>query len=104
MTTVFENATIVHVSGRPHAHQAAHEVLPPEGFETARAEISQWDGYAPTPLYNLKALAESLALSEILYKDEGPRFGLVEHFLPWLDWHMLDPIVAFGSVGRHIVR
>ncbi len=76
MTTVFENATIAHVSGRPHSHQAALEILPPEGFATAIAEITQWDGYAPTSLFSLKALAASLTLSEILYKDEGSRFGL----------------------------
>ena len=76
MTTVFENATIAHVAGRPHSHQAALEILPPEGFATAIEEITQWDGYAPTPLYSLKALAESLYLNEVLYKDEGPRFGL----------------------------
>ena len=76
MTTVFENATIAHVAGRPHSHQAALEILPPEGFATAIEEITQWDGYAPTPLYSLKALAESLSLNEVLYKDEGPRFGL----------------------------
>ena len=76
MTTVFENATIAHVAGRPHSHQAALEILPPEGFATAIEEITQWDGYAPTPLYSLKALAERLYLNEVLYKDEGPRFGL----------------------------
>ena len=76
MTTVFENATISHVSGRPHSHQAALKILSTEGFETAIEEITQWDGYAPTPLYSLKALAESLSLGEVLYKDEGARFGL----------------------------
>lgn len=76
MTNLFENATIAHVSGRPHSHQAALEILSPEGFTTAMEEITQWDGYAPTPLYSLKELAESLSLSEVLYKDESPRFGL----------------------------
>ncbi len=76
MTSVFEHATISHVSGRPHTHQAALKILPTEGFKTAIEEITQWDGYAPTPLYSLKALAESLSLGEVLYKDEGARFGL----------------------------
>ena len=75
MTSVFGHALISHVSGRPHTHQAALEILPTEGFETAIEEITQWDGYAPTPLYSLKALAESLSLGEVLYKDEGARFG-----------------------------
>ena len=76
MTTVFGDAIISHVSGRPHSHQAVFEILSTEGFETAIEEITQWDGYAPTPLYSLKALAESLSVGEVLYKDEGARFGL----------------------------
>ena len=76
MTSVFGYALISHVSGRPHSHQAALKILSTEGFETAIEEITKWDGYAPTPLYSLKFLAESLSLGEVLYKDEGARFGL----------------------------
>ena len=76
MTSIFGNATISHVSGNPHSHQSAFEILPIVGFETAIEEICQWDGYSPTPLYSLKSLAESLSLGEVLYKDEGSRFRL----------------------------
>ena len=76
MTSIFGNATISHVSGNPHSHQSEFKILPIVGFETAIEEISQWDGYSPTPLYSLKSLAESLSLGEVLYKDEGSRFRL----------------------------
>jgi diaminopropionate ammonia-lyase len=33
-------------------------------------------GYAPTPLYSLKALSNHLGVHEIFVKDESPRFGL----------------------------
>jgi len=56
--------------------EAAATVLSPEGFSNAVSEITAWDGYAPTPLYSLKDLAHRLGLKDILYKDEGPRFGL----------------------------
>ncbi len=61
MTTVFENATIRHTAGNPNSHKAVMEVLPSEGFMTAIKEITQWEGYAPTPLYNLKELAENFS-------------------------------------------
>lgn len=76
MTTEFENAKIKHISGKPNSHKAAIEVLPPKGFVSAIDEISQWDGYSPTPLFSLKDLSASLSLNEVMYKDEGPRFGL----------------------------
>jgi diaminopropionate ammonia-lyase len=76
MTTEFENATIKHTSGKPNSHKAAIEVLPLEGFVSAIDEISQWDSYSPTPLFSLKDLSSSLSLNEVMYKDEGPRFGL----------------------------
>ena len=76
MSNVFENAILGHVSGKPFAHKAVQEVLPTEGFVTAIEEITQWEGYTPTPLFNLQELAASLALDKLMYKDEGLRFGL----------------------------
>ena len=76
MSNVFENAILGHVSCKPFAHKAVQEVLPTEGFVTAIEEITQWEGYTPTPLFNLQELAASLALDKLMYKDEGPRFGL----------------------------
>ena len=46
------------------------------GFDAAQREISQWPGYAATPLRSLPGLAASLGVAAILYKDEGLRFGL----------------------------
>ena len=55
---------------------AAVRVLPAKDFAKARDEISRWDGYAPTPLVTLEALSARIGVGTILYKDEGPRFGL----------------------------
>ncbi len=42
----------------------------------AAAEITQWPGYAVTPLVALPALAARAGVGAILYKDEGSRFDL----------------------------
>ena len=76
MSNVFKNAILGHVSGKPFSHKAVQEWLPTEDFVTAIEEISQWEGYTATPLFNLQELAASLALDKLMYKDEGPRFGL----------------------------
>ncbi len=76
MLNVFENAILGHVSGKPFSNKAVQEWLPTEDFVTAIEEITQWEGYTPTPLFNLQELAASLALDKLMYKDEGPRFGL----------------------------
>ena len=76
MSNVFENAILGHVSGKPFSHKAVKEWLPTEDFVTAIEEITQWEGYTPTPLFNLQELAASLALDKLMYKDEGLRFGL----------------------------
>lgn len=47
-------------------------VLPEGGYRRARAEITAWPGYAPTPLHALPA--EGVA--SLHYKDESARFGL----------------------------
>ena len=76
MNKIFETANIKHTFGSPHTHKAAIEVLPREGFKAAIAEITEWQGYKETPLHSLDNLATELSLGEVLYKDEGPRFGL----------------------------
>jgi diaminopropionate ammonia-lyase len=38
--------------------------------------IASWPGYGPTPQRSLKPMAEEAAVAEVLYKDEGLRFGL----------------------------
>ena len=51
------------------------EVLSLEAHEGVFREIASWPGYEPTPLVSLPGLAGRLGLGEILYKDEGSRFG-----------------------------
>lgn len=46
------------------------------GFDAALAEISRWPGYVATPLVALGALARSLGVADVAYKDERGRFGL----------------------------
>ncbi|NVO56069.1 diaminopropionate ammonia-lyase [Rhodobacteraceae bacterium B1Z28] len=76
MTKLLPSARVGHVAATMRSGDAAHRVLSEQDFATARAEITQWDGYAPTPLVSLAALAAEIGIGEILYKDEGPRFGL----------------------------
>ena len=68
------------------ANPAARSGAPyPSGFEhitslakarEARAFISRWPGYAPTPLHSLEAIARQAGLGGIFYKDESKRFQL----------------------------
>lgn len=51
-------------------------VLSAADFDAAAAEIAAWDGYAPTPLRRLDALAAEVGLGSILVKEEAGRFGL----------------------------
>ena len=46
------------------------------GLAAARAEITSWPDYRPTPLVALPGLAGRLDLGGVLYKDEDKRFGL----------------------------
>jgi diaminopropionate ammonia-lyase len=61
--------------GEPYGAQRA-AVMSRERFDAALAEISSWPGYAPTPLHRLDALAATLGLTSLWYKDERGRFGL----------------------------
>ena len=76
MTDLLPPARLGHVVATRKSGEAARRVLSPEDFSTARNEITQWEGHAPTPLVSLAALAKRIGIGEILYKDEGPRFGL----------------------------
>jgi diaminopropionate ammonia-lyase len=51
-------------------------VLPAGGFRRAKAAITGWDGYAPTPLRDLDALAAAAGVAAVRIKDESGRFGL----------------------------
>ncbi|MFT5631079.1 MAG: diaminopropionate ammonia-lyase [Gammaproteobacteria bacterium] len=76
MNTLLPKASIGHVAANRKTGDAALRVLTANDFAIARAEITAWEGYAPTPLVSLTALATNIGVSEVLYKDEGPRFGL----------------------------
>lgn len=67
---------ILHFSAIRKIGDAAHRVISAADFEDAGDEITTWEGYAPTPLYSLDALRQSLDLGAVFYKHEGPRFGL----------------------------
>ncbi len=72
----FDGARLRHAAGPRFPGDAAARVVPAAAFERAAAEITQWEGYAPTPLAELDALAGGLHVAKVLYKHEGPRFGL----------------------------
>ncbi|WP_406647833.1 diaminopropionate ammonia-lyase [Aliisedimentitalea scapharcae] len=76
MTDVYTQAQLTHTTGNPHGHTAATRVLSRSDFDQAISEITQWPGYAATPLVSLDDLASDLGVGAILYKHEGPRFGL----------------------------
>jgi len=76
MLQPFETAVVSHTSGPNRAGDAARRVLTSADFDAAIGEISSWEGYAPTPLVELDHLAETLGIEKVIYKHEGPRFGL----------------------------
>ncbi len=60
----------------PHAGVPGITVLPEAGFRRARAAITGWEGYAPTPLRDVPALAAAAGVGLVRIKDESGRFGL----------------------------
>jgi diaminopropionate ammonia-lyase len=69
-------APVRHVVGPRLPGTAAQDILTPADLAAAWDEITGWPGYTPTPLHDLPTLARRLGVAQILYKDEGPRFGL----------------------------
>jgi diaminopropionate ammonia-lyase len=55
---------------------AQNDILSDKSFEEAKAIITRWEGYAPTPLICLPDLAAEAGVAAINYKDESGRFGL----------------------------
>lgn len=76
MTNLLPKTSLGHVAANRKTGDAALRVLTANEFATARTEITAWNGYSPTPLVSLAALAANIDVGEVLYKDEGPRFGL----------------------------
>lgn len=52
------------------------EILGADALALAQRELTQWQGYAVTPLHSLPALAQAMGVAGVHYKDEGGRFGL----------------------------
>ena len=76
MTEFFPPARLGRISARKRSGDAALRILTARDFAKAREEIREWEGYRPTPLFALPALASRIGVRAILYKHEGPRFGL----------------------------
>ncbi len=51
-------------------------ILSTAGFQHAKAAITAWSGYAPTPLHDLPDLALQAGIGTLRLKDEAGRFGL----------------------------
>lgn len=60
----------------PRARGPGMTVLSTAGFRRAKAEITSWSGYTPTPLRDLPDIARRTGLGAIRVKDEATRFGL----------------------------
>ncbi len=60
----------------PRAGTPGTVVLTEAGYRRARAEITTWPGYEPTPLLDLPWVAEAAGVAAVAIKDEGGRFGL----------------------------
>ena len=60
----------------PAAGTPGTVVLPEGGWRRAKAEITSWPGYAPTPLRDFPALAAGAGIAALRIKDEAGRFGL----------------------------
>lgn len=76
MSDTYSTGCLGHVAATRRDGDAAFRILTRSEFADARAEITAWEGYEPTPLVSLSALASDLGVAGIHYKDEGPRFGL----------------------------
>jgi diaminopropionate ammonia-lyase len=59
-----------------YAQNGRDTILSLAAFEQAKREIMSWPGYKPTPLRALSKLTAQAGIAEILYKDEGGRFGI----------------------------
>ena len=60
----------------PNAGTPGLVVLPDRGFRRAKAEITSWPGYAPTPMHDLPIVATAAGVGSVQLKDEASRFGL----------------------------
>ncbi len=75
-----ESGFSLHVNPRyladPGADTGLASTISSEGRAAARAVLTRFSGYRPTPLHGLPAMARSLGIGSLWLKDEGGRFGL----------------------------
>ena len=77
--TIFAAATVSHVrnaAAKTRRPQRVLDILPDSMIAAAAAEITQWDGFAATPLVPLPSLAAACGIAAASYKDESGRFNL----------------------------
>ncbi len=77
-------------------------------IDDAYSSISNWKGYAPTPLIELNKLSKELNLNKIYYKDENKRFDLKSfkalggaYAVEKVTQGNKDVIVATATAGNH---
>ena len=74
--TEFHDAKLDHIHVSCQSQGAYKAILSADDFTKAYHEIRSWPGYQPTPLYYLNDIAQAADVDQVIYKDEGPRFGL----------------------------
>ena len=78
-------------------------VLPVQGFRRAKAAITTWPGYAPTPLRDLPDLAADAGIATLRLKDESERFGLGS-FKALGGAYAVAKLLAGTLTGQNITR
>jgi diaminopropionate ammonia-lyase len=97
---------------RESSRDDGRAILDANGFAAAEAEITQWAGYAPTPLVPLPGLADRLGVAAVHIKDEAGRFGLnsfkalggayaVSRLLARIGSPARDVTVTCATAGNH---
>ena len=77
-------------------------------IDEAYLNISNWEGYSPTPLIELDKLSKELNLNKIFYKDESKRFDLKSfkalggaYAVEKVSKGNKDIVVATATAGNH---
>ena len=79
-----------------------------KNIDEAYSNISDWEGYSPTPLIELNKLSKELNLNRIFYKDESKRFDLKSfkalggaYAVEKVSKGKKDIVVATATAGNH---
>jgi diaminopropionate ammonia-lyase len=82
--------------------------LSEKDIDEAYQNISNWEGYTPTPLIELNKLSKELNLNKIFYKDESKRFDLKSfkalggaYAVEKVSKGNKDIVVATATAGNH---